>query len=141
MMITKYHIMTECKESGIGKNGFKLALGTLLATVGMSLSGCNKGAAAETQAPAAKEMKLASADEAKIFSTLSADVQAHIRAEFDECMADVEEFANEETNPKFREIAFNSGADDCDGQRESRIGSAKAKQNMEELTRRITSGS
>ena len=33
---------------------------------------------------------LAKAEEAKAFATLSAEVQKHIRAEFDECMADVE---------------------------------------------------
>ena len=37
MMITKYHIMAERQESGIGRNGFKLALTTLLATVGVSV--------------------------------------------------------------------------------------------------------
>jgi hypothetical protein len=143
MMVTKYHIMAECKESGIGKNGFKLALTTLLATVGVGLASCNKSTAAEQQAqnPPAKELVLASADEAKTFSTLSIEVQRKIRAEFDKCMADVEDFANEETNPKFREIAFNSGADDCDGQRENLIRSARAKQDMDDLTRSITSGS
>ena len=144
-MITKYHIMAERQESGIGRNGFKLALTTLLATVGVSLASCNKSAAAEQQAqnPPVKEMLLASADEAKDFATLPLLIRQQIRDEFDECMADVEDFARDgnENDPEGYQIEFEDGADDCDGQRKNLIRSARAKQDMENITRSITSGS
>jgi len=144
-MITKYNIMAECKESGNGKGNFKLALGALLATVGMGLANCNKSSAAEEQAktPPAKELVLANADEAKDFATLSLEVQNSIRGKYDECIEDVKDFSKEGSggSKEVEQILFDDGADDCDGMRKSHIRTAVAQKSIEETTRSITSGS
>jgi len=141
-MIHISNIMAERRETASGKGSFKLALGTLLASVGMSLSGCGESSAQASQSPEAT-LQLASADEAKVFASLSADVQKEIRVAFKQCMAEVEEFARDvsDNDQDIYKITLEDGQDDCDGQRNSRIRIAKAEQDIEDLTRSITSDS
>lgn len=145
-MIPNSNIMAERRETGIGKLSAREALGSLLAAAGLALASCgDNGARAqspnEANTPPANEYLLADAEEARTFASLSAEAQREIRAAYDECMAEVEEFARDgnEDDPEGYQIELEDGQADCDGQRKSRIGIAKSKQNIEETTRSITS--
>ncbi len=130
-------------ERNGGISRLRTFLGSLTAAGILAVSGCAEASEAkkpDSDTKAENTWVLASADEAKAFASLSADVQKHIRAEFNECMADVEEFANEEPNEKIMQIAFESGADDCDSIRNSQIRTAVAQKSIEETTKSITSG-
>ncbi len=129
-----------CETAG-GKGGIKLALGSLLAAVGMSLSGCAESNAQDTK-PAAKEVKLANAQEATAFASLPRQVQSEIRAAYAKCMGEINEFAEDASggDADMKQVLYDDGANDCDSIRNSDIGIAKSKQNMDERTARITSG-
>ncbi|PHS23563.1 MAG: hypothetical protein COA84_10955 [Robiginitomaculum sp.] len=113
------------------------------AAIGLGTAGCSAGNAQETKAPEAKEMKLASADEAKAFASLSQNIQQTIRSKYNACIDGVRSFAKDGSggSKEVEQILFEDGVDDCDDMRKNRIGSAVAKTHMEDLTRSITSGS
>ena len=75
------------------------------------------------------------------FDTLSPSVQAEIRAKYEACVADGRDFAAEEEDPRAEQIVLDSWVDSCNKSRAAHIRSAVAEQNMEELTREITSSS
>jgi len=133
--------MAENCETAGGKAGIKLALGPLLAAVGLSLSGCGESNAQDIK-PMAKEVKLANAQEATAFASLPRQIQSEIRAAYDKCMGEVNEFAEDASggDPEMKQVLYDDGTDDCDSIRNSEIRSAKAYRDMDELTARITSG-
>ena len=139
-MLLKDNIMAENCETAGGKGNIKLALGSLLAAVGLSLSGCGESNAQDIK-PAAKEVKLANAQEATAFASLPRQVQSEIRAAYDKCMGEVDDFAKDgnEGDPEAYRIEFEDGQDDCDSMRNSRIRIKKADQDMDNITREITS--
>jgi len=140
-MLSKYNFMAENRETACGKGSIKLALGSLLAAVGLSLSGCAESNAQDTKS-AAKEVKLAASQEATAFASLPRQIQSEIRAAYDKCMGEINEFAEDASggDAEMKQVLYDDGVDDCDSMRNSRIGIAKSNQNIEERTARITSG-
>ena len=134
------------REINGGINRVRAFLTSLSAAGILIASGCAEAketAKTPTNTSEAKnEMVLAKAEKAKAFATLSADVQKHIRAEFDECMADVEDLATGVAgdDKTIYQIVFDDGADDCDSIRNSLIRTAVADKGIDDITKSITSG-
>ena len=140
-MLSKHNFMVESHETAGNKGNAKLALASLLATVGVAFARSSESAAQNAQ-PATEEVKLANAEEATVFASLPRNVQAEIRAAYAKCMAEVEEFAEDASggDPAMKQVLYDDGVDDCDSIRNSDIRIKKAEQNIEERTARITSG-
>ena len=140
-MLSKHNFMAESHETTGNKGNAKLALASLLATVGVAFAGSSESAAQNAQ-PATEEVKLAKAEETAAFASLPRNVQAEIRAAYAKCMAEVEEFAEDASggDPAMKQVLYDDGTESCNDMRNSRLRSAKAQQNIEERTARITSG-
>lgn len=138
-MIYNLNSMAERRETGSRITDARLALTALLAAAGLSLAGCNQSEAKAQTTPEGT-IQLATAEEAVQFAQLSDSVRIEIRQNFADCMADVEDFAAEETDPEMRAFELEDGAADCDSIRISEIRSAIADQGIEEITRSITTG-
>lgn len=129
--------MAERRETGLRKIGPRAALTAILAAASLSVAGCDQtNAQADT---GSDEIRLATAKESADFAQLPEGVRAEIRQNFADCMAEVEEFAAEETDPAMRAFELEDGEAGCDDRRASQIRSAIAHQDMDEITRDITS--
>ena len=139
-MILKLLIMAERSETGFRITGPRAALMALLAGAGFSIAGCDQSSAQADSSSG--EIRLATATEAADFASLPERVRAEIRQNYADCIADVEEFARDVAGDDEAEylIEYQDGEADCDSIRNSNIRSAKSHQDMDELTRKITSG-